>query len=132
MLLIFLLWLPLVCGLTQQNLSMTATETFEAIDLTQVDTLTFYKGQETTGRRSKPVPQLSCVGGDACSYASNVEVIQCTNQGTNDRNEVQWKCDCELDTKMKLGKVQVTCEGFKGTRHDLPYYPFLFPLYLPY
>ena len=35
--------------------------------LSDIQALTFYNGMMTTGRRSSPVPQMTCVGGDACS-----------------------------------------------------------------
>jgi len=34
--------------------------------LRDVQTLTLHKGRMTTGRRSSPVPQVNCVGGNAC------------------------------------------------------------------
>lgn len=34
--------------------------------LRDVQTLTVHKGRMTTGRRSSPVPQVNCVGGNAC------------------------------------------------------------------
>lgn len=34
--------------------------------LRDVQTLTLYRGKMTAGRRSSPVPQISCVGGNAC------------------------------------------------------------------
>ena len=34
--------------------------------LKDVRTLTLHRGKMTTGRRSSPVPQMNCVGGNAC------------------------------------------------------------------
>ncbi len=34
--------------------------------LENIKSLTFYNGKQTTGRRSSPVRQLVCIGGDAC------------------------------------------------------------------
>jgi len=41
--------------------------------------LTLKKGQMTTGRRSSPIPQVSCVSGPCSSV--NIPVIQCLNRG---------------------------------------------------
>ncbi|CAG8522862.1 12190_t:CDS:2 [Funneliformis mosseae] len=72
--------------------------------LENVRALTLHKGKYTTGRRTKPIKQITCVGGDAgCSYEP--DVIQCRNVGsdgsrscgleytlyfTNIRNEKHW------------------------------------------
>ncbi len=46
--------------------------------LENVQTLTFRRGERTTGRRSAPVAQLACVSGDC---GEPVDVVQCTNVG---------------------------------------------------
>jgi hypothetical protein len=49
----------------------------QKVKLTDVETLTLYRGKMTQSRRSKPVPQLNCVGGDACGIAeAEPEVMQ--------------------------------------------------------
>jgi hypothetical protein len=48
--------------------------------LTNVKTLTLHAGKSTAGRRSSPVPQLSCLGG--CSKVSRQpSTVQCYNRG---------------------------------------------------
>lgn len=47
--------------------------------LTDVRALTLRQGLMTNGRRSAPVPQLACVGGDCHAFAP--VAAQCTNQG---------------------------------------------------
>lgn len=48
--------------------------------LTQVKTLTLSAGQHTTGRRSDPVPQMSCVRN--CGKVSRLPATaQCYNRG---------------------------------------------------
>ena len=74
------------------------------------DTLTLYSDRQTTGRRSRGVPQLSCVKGDACNYI-HIDVIQCVNRGF-DGHDVQWECKADLEDLYKLGRVEVTCEGY--------------------
>ncbi|KAF9929980.1 hypothetical protein BGZ67_006024 [Mortierella alpina] len=64
----------------------------------------------TTGRRTSPVPQTSCVGGNACGDYEP-DVIQCKNAGF-DGGDVQWKCQADLPDNLKFGKLDVYCEGF--------------------
>jgi hypothetical protein len=87
--------------------------------LTSVQSLTFVKDAYTTGRRNSPIKQLQCVSSIACTYAHTVQAIQCVNIGTNDRNEVQWKCETELDKRIRLGNTIVSCEGYDNS--DDPY-----------
>jgi len=77
----------------------------------EINVLTLHKGQYTTGRRSSPVPQLNCIGGSARSNSNKVEIVQCTNMGFDGEN-YNWKCESQLPDTLKLGKVEVTCEGF--------------------
>lgn len=52
--------------------------------LTNISTLTFSKGQFTTGRRQLPVPQLYCIAGTAtCIDANMPSAVQCYNRGSS-------------------------------------------------
>ena len=62
----------------------------------------------TTGRRSSPIPQLSCVGGDACG-AFTPATVQCQNRGF-DGSDVQWECKADMDTDFRFGATTVACE----------------------
>ncbi|TPX69958.1 hypothetical protein SpCBS45565_g02076 [Spizellomyces sp. 'palustris'] len=86
--------------------------------LREVQVLTLYKGQYTTGRRSNPVPQIKCVGGNACRDIQP-EVIQCRQVGWDGR-EAQWECKAELEDMYRLGKTIVNCEGY-----DYPDDPYI-------
>jgi hypothetical protein len=87
-------------------------KTNEKVLLRDVTTLTFEDGHYTTGRRSAPVKALNCVGGSASrDYSSLPKVVQCRNVGF-DGNDVQWKCDAELDNNVKFGRLTVSCEGY--------------------
>ena len=78
--------------------------------LSSVRALTLYPGRLTTGRRSAPVPQLRCQHGDACDKHVP-EVIRCRNDGTDGR-DAQWTCVAALDSRYRLGRVEVSCEGY--------------------
>lgn len=93
-------------------------ETHNKIRLQDVQVLTLYQGKMTTGRRSSPVPQLSCVGGSARGLF-NPEVVQCYNRGW-DGLDVQWECKMDLDQDYRLGSVTVACEGY-----DYPEDPYI-------
>jgi len=44
--------------------------------LEKVRALTLYKGEYTTGRRTRPIKQISCAGGDAsCSYEPGADFL---------------------------------------------------------
>ncbi|TPX33218.1 hypothetical protein SmJEL517_g03826 [Synchytrium microbalum] len=84
--------------------------------LRDITTLTFKDGALTTGRRSRAIPQLTCIGGDACGKVL-IPAIQCRNTGWD--GDVQWQCQSELSDEFKFGTTEVTCEGFDYT--DDPY-----------
>eukprot|EP01080_Neovahlkampfia_damariscottae_P002893 gene2893-4736_t len=79
--------------------------------LSSVKGLTFYRGRYTTGRRLAPSMQMKRVGGDA---KTNFEPdsVYCENRGT-DGISIQWKCEAQLNSNYRLGRVEVVCEGFE-------------------
>ncbi|KAF9081372.1 hypothetical protein BGX23_000964 [Mortierella sp. AD031] len=85
--------------------------------LRDVQTLTLHQGRMTTGRRTSPVPQIKCVGGNACGDFEP-EVVQCTNAGF-DGEDVQWKCQADLPENVRFGQLDVYCEGY--THPDDPF-----------
>ncbi|KAF8938110.1 hypothetical protein BGZ58_001557 [Dissophora ornata] len=85
--------------------------------LKDVQTLTLHRGKMTAGRRTSPVPQLSCVGGNACGHYEP-DVVQCTNAGF-DGSDVQWKCQADLPQDLRFGELDVYCEGYNNP--DDPY-----------
>lgn len=86
--------------------------------LTDIKILNLYKGRMTNGGRSAPVKQLDCVGGDACSFFIP-QVMNCVNIGTDDKGEVQWKCQAQMEDYYRLGQTQISCEGY--TNSEDPY-----------
>lgn len=82
----------------------------DKIRLTDIDVLTLVRGKKTTARRGSAVPQLKCVGG-VCDADVQPVAVQCRNVGT-DGNDVNWKCDADLDGKFKFGRLEVSCEGY--------------------
>ena len=56
--------------------------------------------------------KLECIGGSAqCKEHLIPKVVQCHNMGT-DGYDVQWKCQAEMLSNLKFGKIDVNCEGF--------------------
>ncbi len=99
--------------------SVTSATLHESIPMIDIDALTLVAGRMTAARRSGAVPQLECTG----SYCTNdlmPTVVQCRNVGS-DGKEVQWRCDAELSTQVKFGRIEVSCEGFEfaGDRNVL-------------
>ncbi|SPO30391.1 uncharacterized protein UTRI_06321 [Ustilago trichophora] len=75
------------------------------VAMSSLSTLTFYSGQRTTYRRTKPLPQLTCVGSPCSRYQP--DVVQCQAMGDG-----QWKCSADLPSTMRMGRVEVSCEGY--------------------
>ncbi|KIR38402.1 hypothetical protein I313_05510 [Cryptococcus deuterogattii Ram5] len=82
------------------------------IPLSGIKTLTFYADKYTAGRRTSPIPQLTCQG-PGCKIFQP-DVVQCTNMGDDGLGNVQWKCDTDLPSSLRLGKVDVSCEGWSA------------------
>lgn len=57
-----------------------------------------------------PIPQMTCVGGDACR-AFQPQAVQCRNMGS-DGFDVQWKCEADMSTEYRFGTTTVSCEGY--------------------
>lgn len=87
--------------------------------LSDVKTITLERGKMTNGRRSSPVPQLTCVGGSAGCHTFQPAVVQCLNQGS-DGYDAQWECKSDMDVEYRFGKIQVSCEGY-----DSPQDPYV-------
>merc|ERR1711939_478815 len=69
-------------------------------------------GQKTTARRVSPIPQLSCIGGNAKGLY-DVDIMRCKNSGSEyDPEDIQWTCKAELPPEFKLGSTDVICEGY--------------------
>ena len=84
----------------------------ESIRIQDIKSLTLYKGQVTTSRRTQPIPQLKCIGGTAYKDPyPGPDVVQCFNKGT-DGLTINWQCQASMDSRFKLGKLNVQCEGY--------------------
>jgi len=90
---------------------------YEKIRLRDVQVLTLRAGEMTTGRRSSPVPQLSCVGGSGAGRGWEPQVVQCYNRGWDGR-DVQWECKADMEATVRFGKVEVICEGYDYAEDD--------------
>lgn len=55
----------------------------DRVKLHDVNVLTLRHGHMTNGRRSAPVPQMTCVGGSAGCSAFVPKVVQCHNRGSD-------------------------------------------------
>lgn len=79
------------------------------VALASIPSLTFYQGEYTTGRRTAPVAQLVCDGAPCARFQP--DVVRCKNAGGRGAN-VDWTCQAELPDSLRLGRVQVSCEGY--------------------
>ncbi|KAF8917475.1 hypothetical protein CPB85DRAFT_1286068 [Mucidula mucida] len=79
------------------------------VKLASISSLTFYNGADTKARRTDPIPQLTCVG-KPCKYYQP-DVVRCKNDGGSGI-DVDWKCETELPDSLRLGRVEVSCEGW--------------------
>ena len=88
-----------------------------AVLLSQVQTLTVRSGHNTASRRVSPVPQLTCAGPSHVCKLYEVDVMRCTNEGSDyDQENVQWACRTSLPEEFKLGSTDVTCEGYESSQ----------------
>jgi len=60
----------------------------QKVALDSIRSLTFYKGEYTQGRRTSPIPQLTCVG-KPCNVFQP-DVVRCVNDGGRGL-DVDWK-----------------------------------------
>src|SRR4051812_11018 len=68
-----------------------------AVQLNTVQTLLFRKGSMTTGRRTAPVRQMTCVGGGSCGTQYEPDVVTCENIGVDyHTGDPNWKCTANL------------------------------------
>ncbi|KZO96686.1 DUF1183-domain-containing protein [Calocera viscosa TUFC12733] len=79
------------------------------VRLSQIQALTFHSDKKTAYRRTSAIPQLKCKG-PACKHFQP-EVVQCYNMG-GAGNDVQWRCEADLPEGMRMGGVEVSCEGW--------------------
>ena len=80
--------------------------------MSNVTALTLYKGNMTTGHRTKPIPQASCIGGTAkCPEWGLPNNLQCIKKGSDGSN-TQWECIAEIHPRLKFGETTVACEGY--------------------
>lgn len=70
--------------------------------------LTFNAGEWTAARRTDPVPQLTCLGNQCSRYEPPVVACQSLGDG-------QWKCEADLPYSVRMGKVEVSCEGWDSS-----------------
>lgn len=88
----------------------------DRIHLKDLQVITLHHGQFTTGRRTRPIPQLSCIGGtNRCKVLP--QTVQCYNRGW-DGQTVQWECKASLDKNLRFNKIDVTCEGYDFAEDD--------------
>jgi len=80
--------------------------------LSSINTLTFFSDANTQGRRTRPIPQLKCKGSVCNLYQPYA--VTCTNIGGRG-SFVQWKCDADLPSSLRFGKIDVNCEGWSRT-----------------
>jgi hypothetical protein len=91
-----------------------------AVLLSSISSLTLRAGKQTSARRSTPIPQAACIGPSEVCKLYAVDIIRCTNAGSDyDQENVQWTCTAELPEEFKFGSTDVSCEGYASS--DDPY-----------
>lgn len=84
-----------------------------AVLMSSVDSLLLRRGELTTGRRSTPVPQMTCISGPRqCAPANLPTQVMCETVGGR-TNDPIWKCTATLPEGMRLGTTDISCEGFR-------------------
>lgn len=100
--------------------------TSNCFDPVITQTLLFQYGQHTTCSRTSPIYKLNCVDGNTpesfglCSkYSQLITNIKCENSGTDESNNVVWKCNGILPSNVALGTTTVSCEGCTSSSDKL-------------
>lgn len=86
-----------------------ASSPYQSTEFASVQSLLFRKGAMTIGRRHAPMNQLNCRDSE-CNFEP--DVIACKNVGLNDKGAPTWACEAEVPSGYRLGRTDVTCEGF--------------------
>ncbi|KAI0270323.1 hypothetical protein BGY98DRAFT_1010348 [Russula aff. rugulosa BPL654] len=81
------------------------------VRLADIPALTLYNDEPTLSRRGQPISQLICKGKPCKLFQP--DVIRCVNLGGVGAN-VDWQCETDLPESLRLGRVQVSCEGWSG------------------
>uniref|UniRef100_A0A914EE64 Store-operated calcium entry-associated regulatory factor n=1 Tax=Acrobeloides nanus TaxID=290746 RepID=A0A914EE64_9BILA len=74
--------------------------------------ITLYADQYTTGRRLEPAPQIQRIGGNAPGKYAPKEV-HCYRLTTTGEN--QWECNGGLEAEVEFGAFKISCEGYDYT-----------------
>ncbi|CAE6434866.1 unnamed protein product [Rhizoctonia solani] len=77
----------------------------ERVLLSSIKTLVLYADEYTTSRRTSPVPQLECTGSACRDFQPSS--VYCTKASDSD-----WKCEADLPSSLRFGKLHVSCEGW--------------------
>ncbi|KAH9253541.1 hypothetical protein BASA81_008588 [Batrachochytrium salamandrivorans] len=87
-----------------------------ALLLSSVNNLVFTEGRLTvSGGRTKPVPQLSCIKGEACGTEYEPTTVMCKNIGEDyNTGDPNWECTTSLQHGLRLGITDVVCEGYRS------------------
>ena len=97
------------------SLSSVVAKNHKKVLLTDVETLVLREGHTTTGRRSNPVSQLTCLG----DCRGKPDVVVCENIGSDGKDAV-WKCIADIiDGDFLSSSMDVSCEGWDNP--DDPY-----------
>ncbi|KAF8704747.1 oligopeptide transporter, partial [Rhizoctonia solani] len=77
----------------------------ERVPLSSIKTLVLYADEYTTSRRTSPLPQLECTGSACRDFQPSS--VYCTKTTDSD-----WKCEADLPSSLRFGKLHVSCEGW--------------------
>jgi hypothetical protein len=87
-----------------------------AVLLSTVNALTLRAGRQTTARRASSIPQLTCSGPSHVCKLYSVDMMRCTNEGSDyEAEDIQWSCKANLPEEFKLGATEVGCEGYESS-----------------
>jgi hypothetical protein len=104
---------------------------YTRVKLANIPALTLYNDEPALSRRGQPIHQLICKGKPCRLFTP--DVIRCVNLG-GEGKDVDWKvclftailcrwqppswqsaqCETDLPESLRLGRVQVSCEGWSG------------------
>jgi len=90
-----------------------APPTGDRILQTDVKMLKFKAGEYAVNTRTnEDIPRLSCAYNPLGDDSRLPTSVTCRNKGLDDRGNIIWKCEAEMDKSLEFDNLQVSCEGY--------------------
>jgi hypothetical protein len=83
------------------------------IHLSDVQTLTFQRGELTRSNKNQRVDKVTCLGGCEVVGSDVISQARCKNDGIDDMGDVNWRCTASIPKGCRFYETTVSCERFR-------------------